>query len=123
MIFGFGLNLTENEVGRQIVDSAYRIHMTLGPGLLESAYEIVLAYELAERGLRTVRQHEIPIVLIQIVLIQEDPLPFHLGFLKIDEQRHTKAGGPQVIYAFGGRVETTVREMLADVMPFVTNWK
>ena len=54
--------MTENEVAAQIVDAAYRIHTTLGPGLLESAYEIVLAYELEKRGLRTVRQQETPIV-------------------------------------------------------------
>ena len=54
--------MTENEVAAQIVDSAYRIHTTLGPGLLELAYEIVLAYELETRGLRSIRQREIPIV-------------------------------------------------------------
>jgi GxxExxY protein len=54
--------VTENEVARHIVDAAYRIHTTLGPGLLESAYEIVLAFELEKRGLRTVRQQEVPLV-------------------------------------------------------------
>ena len=53
--------MTENEVAKQIVDAAYRIHTTLGPGLLESVYETVLAYELEARGLRTVRQQPIPI--------------------------------------------------------------
>jgi GxxExxY protein len=38
--------MTENEVAKQIVDAAYRIHTTLGPGLLKSVYETVLAYEL-----------------------------------------------------------------------------
>jgi GxxExxY protein len=38
--------MTENEVVKQIVDAAYRIHTTLGPGLRESVYETVLAYEL-----------------------------------------------------------------------------
>jgi GxxExxY protein len=54
--------VTENQIAKHIVDAAYRIHTTLGPGLLESAYEIVLKYELEKRGLRTVRQQEIPIV-------------------------------------------------------------
>ena len=54
--------MTENEVAKQIVDAAYRVHTTLGPGLLESAYEAVLAYELEKRGLRTVRQQAVPIV-------------------------------------------------------------
>ncbi len=54
--------MTENEVAKQIVDAAYRIHTSLGPGLLESAYEAVLAYELEKRGLRTVRQQAVPII-------------------------------------------------------------
>jgi GxxExxY protein len=54
--------VTENEVAKQIVDAAYRIHTELGPGLLESVYEVVLAHELETRGLRTVRQQEVPIV-------------------------------------------------------------
>ena len=44
------------------MDAAYRVHTSLGPGLLESVYEAVLAYELEKRGLRTVRQQAIPIV-------------------------------------------------------------
>ena len=54
--------MTENEVAKQIVDAAYRIHTSLGPGLLESVYEVVLAYELEKRGLHTVRQQTVPIV-------------------------------------------------------------
>ena len=54
--------MTENEVSKQIVDSAYRIHTELGPGLLESVYEVLLAHELEGRGLRTVRQQDVPVV-------------------------------------------------------------
>ena len=54
--------MTENEVATQIVDAAYRIHTRLGPGLLESVYEVVLAYELESRGLGVVRQQAVPIV-------------------------------------------------------------
>jgi GxxExxY protein len=54
--------VTENEVATQIVDAAYHIHTSLGPGLLESVYEVVLAYELENRGLRVVRQQAVPIV-------------------------------------------------------------
>ena len=54
--------MNENEVAKQIVEAAYRIHTSLGPGLLESAYEAVLAYELEKRGLRTVRQQVVPII-------------------------------------------------------------
>jgi GxxExxY protein len=38
--------MTENEIGAIIVDAAIAVHRELGPGLLESVYEIVLAYEL-----------------------------------------------------------------------------
>jgi GxxExxY protein len=48
--------MTENEVGKVILDSAIAVHKELGPGLLESVYEIVLAYELQQRGLRVNRQ-------------------------------------------------------------------
>ena len=54
--------MTENAIAKEIVDAAYRIHTTLGPGLLESVYDTVLAYELNRRGLRTTRQQAIPVV-------------------------------------------------------------
>ena len=53
--------LTENAIAKEIVDAAFRIHTKLGPGLLESVYDTVLAYELGRRGLRTVRQQPIPV--------------------------------------------------------------
>jgi GxxExxY protein len=56
------LCMTENAVAKEIVDVAYRMHTALGPGLLESVYEAVLASELQKRGLRLVRQQLIPIV-------------------------------------------------------------
>jgi len=45
-----------NEVTREIVDSAVKLHRRLGPGLLESVYEAVLARDLERRGLRVARQ-------------------------------------------------------------------
>jgi GxxExxY protein len=42
----------ENDVGTQIVDAAVKVHRALGPGLLESAYQACLAYELRKRGLK-----------------------------------------------------------------------
>jgi GxxExxY protein len=38
--------VNENVIANQIVDAAYRVHTTLGPGLLESVYQAALAYEL-----------------------------------------------------------------------------
>lgn len=49
-------------MAKQIVDAAYRVHTSLGPGLLESAYEAVLAFELENRGLRVTRQQSVPII-------------------------------------------------------------
>ncbi len=54
--------MTENEIAREVVDGAYRIHTELGPGLLESVYEVSLAHELKKRGLRVDRQRPISIV-------------------------------------------------------------
>jgi GxxExxY protein len=56
------LNLDlENPIGDQIVDAAIPIHRTLGPGLLESAYQQVLTYELQKRGLIVENEVTIPI--------------------------------------------------------------
>jgi GxxExxY protein len=65
-------NLTENELARDIVDAAFHIHQNLGPGLLESVYEAILARELTKRGLRVARQKPVPIVY--------DGLAFDEGF-------------------------------------------
>ena len=54
--------MTENETARQILDAAFPVHSNLGPGLLESVYEVVLAYELKKRGLTAERQKPMPIV-------------------------------------------------------------
>mgnify|MGYP003733841447 CR=1 FL=1 len=56
------LSVTENEIAHQILDSAYRVHSKLGPGLFESVYEAALAYELAQRGLNVSRQFPIPVI-------------------------------------------------------------
>lgn len=48
--------MNENEIARQIVDAAYQIHRSLGPGLLESVYESILFHELRKRQLRVERQ-------------------------------------------------------------------
>lgn len=53
--------MTENELAKQIVDAAYRVHTCLGPGLLESVYETALAHELEKRSLRVVRQQPVPV--------------------------------------------------------------
>ena len=54
--------MAPNDVSGAIVDAAVKVHVALGPGLLESAYEAVLAYEIEQRGLRVERQQPIQIV-------------------------------------------------------------
>lgn len=49
------------EIATEIVDAAYAVHSTLGPGLLESVYEQCLAFELSDRGLRYERQLILPV--------------------------------------------------------------
>jgi len=53
--------MTENEIGKIVVDAAVSVHRELGPGLLETVYEVILAHELQERGLRVKRQVPVPI--------------------------------------------------------------
>ena len=50
------------ELAKTIVDSAYKVHTTLGPGLLESVYETCVAHELRTRGTAVKTQVSIPIV-------------------------------------------------------------
>ena len=52
----------ENEIAKEVVNAAYKIHTTLGPGLLESVYEATLAYELSKKRFDVVRQQPIPVV-------------------------------------------------------------
>ena len=64
--------LKENEIAKLVVDAAYHVHTKLGPGLLESVYEVVLAHEIEKRGLAIKRQVSRP--------IQYDELVFDEGF-------------------------------------------
>ena len=54
--------MTENEIASIVVDASLKVHRRFGPGLLESAYETVLARELRKRGLNVERQVLVPIV-------------------------------------------------------------
>jgi GxxExxY protein len=63
---------SENEIGTIVVDCAVTVHMRLGPGLLESVYETVMAYELQKRALSVERQVPVP--------IEYDDIRFEEGF-------------------------------------------
>ena len=59
--------MIENEIAKEIVDVAFKIHKILGPGLLESVYEIVFVYELEKRGFQVERQVPIKIKFEEII--------------------------------------------------------
>lgn len=54
--------MSENQISCQIIGAAIELHKTLGPGLLESAYENSLAYELGQRGLSVETQIAMPLI-------------------------------------------------------------
>lgn len=54
--------MTENEISRVVLSATIKVHTALGPGLLESAYETALEFELQKRGLRVDRQQAIPLI-------------------------------------------------------------
>jgi hypothetical protein len=54
--------MTLNELTHAIIGAAIKVHKVLGPGLLESAYEACLAYEVEKLGLRVERQKPVPLV-------------------------------------------------------------
>ncbi|MDP3914662.1 MAG: GxxExxY protein [Bacteroidota bacterium] len=60
--------MTENELAKIAVDICFKIHTTLGPGLLESVYEAAFAYELNKRGIVYTRQQPVIVVYEDVVL-------------------------------------------------------
>jgi GxxExxY protein len=58
----------ENELSKLILDAAFRVHSALGPGLLESAYEACLAYELRNEGLSVLTQVPLPLLYREVRL-------------------------------------------------------
>jgi GxxExxY protein len=60
--------MTENEIAAIVVDICYKMHVKLGPGLLESVYEAILYYELTKKGLFVERQKMLPVVWDEIKL-------------------------------------------------------
>src|SRR5687768_5753519 len=50
----------ENEIAKIVVDSAFKVHTALGPGLLEKVYQAAHAYEIQKRGLRVATERGVP---------------------------------------------------------------
>ncbi|WP_188049401.1 GxxExxY protein [Flavobacterium sp. GP15] len=60
--------MDENEISKIVFESALKIHKVLGPGLLESAYEECLFYELKKSGLKVEKQKQLPLVYEEVRL-------------------------------------------------------
>jgi GxxExxY protein len=90
--------MTENDIGRIVVDAAIAVHRELGPGLLESVYELVMAYELGRRELSVRRQVPIPIQYKQMIfeeafradLVVEDKIIIELKSIEQVSEAHKK---------------------------------
>ena len=90
--------MTENEIARRVVDAAFQVHTRLGPGLLESVYASVLAYELEKRGLQVLRQQPVSVVYDGLVfdegfradLIVEDKVILELKSVEVILPVHKK---------------------------------
>jgi GxxExxY protein len=65
------LTQREEEIGKIIVNAAYKVHSRLGPGLLEKIYEACLAYELEKAGLKVQRQVDIPIKYDDMIFVKD----------------------------------------------------
>ena len=61
-------NMTENEISKIVFDCALKVHKALGPGLLESAYEECLFFELKKYGLKVEKQKALPLVYEEVKL-------------------------------------------------------
>ena len=60
--------MTENEISKIVFECALKVHKTLGPGLLESAYEECMFYELKKSNLRVEKQKALPLVYEEVKL-------------------------------------------------------
>ena len=88
----------ENFLSKIVVDTCYQVHVGLGPGLFESAYEEVLYYELCRQGLQVKRQCPVPIVWNAVKmelgfradLIVEDLVLIEIKSVKMLELVHKK---------------------------------
>ncbi len=60
--------MTENELSKIVFDCALKVHQSLGPGLLESAYEECLFYEIKKQGLNVEKQKPLPLIYEEVKL-------------------------------------------------------
>jgi len=94
----FQSNYTENQLSKIILDAAFKVHTKLGPGLLETVYEVVLAHELRKMELQVQRQVPIRICYDELVfdegfradLLVEDKVIVELKSLETLANVHSK---------------------------------
>ena len=90
--------MNENEIGKIVVGCAISLHKELGPGLLETVYEVLLSHELELKGLRIKRQIQIPIEYHGIKfnegfradIVVEDKVVLELKSVEIVNDAHKK---------------------------------
>lgn len=84
--------MKENEIVETILGCAIKVHSALGPGLLESTFEICLIHELSNAGVRANRQVPLPLIYDGVELkVVEKLLPLHtaqlLSYLKLSKRK------------------------------------
>ena len=90
--------MNENEIGKIIVDTSVTLHKELGPGLLETVYEVLLAHELKRQGLSVRRQVRVPIEYhgikfdegFRIDILVEDKVIIELKSVEFVNKAHKK---------------------------------
>lgn len=83
--------MNENALAKEVLDTAFAIHTRLGPGLFESVYEAVLAYELTRRGIKVRRQVPIPISCGELIFEEGFRADLLVGELLIVELKSVEA--------------------------------
>lgn len=84
----------EEETGKAIVNAAFNLHKTLGPGLLEKIHEVCMAYEFRKTGLNVKRQVYIPIVYDGIEFDEELKLDLLVDDLVVIELKAVDIANP-----------------------------
>ena len=62
------MNMTENEIAKEVVDLCFRIHKQYGPGLFESVYEEIFDFEMSRKFIQYSRQYPVPLIHDSVML-------------------------------------------------------
>ena len=116
-MYGETMPAEVERVASAVVDSAYRVHLKFGPGLLESVYEACLAHELRRRGFVVERQVPVPIVYDGEVLDEGFRLDLRVNRLVIVEVKAVETMLP----VFGSQVKTYLK-LTGHPLAFLINF-